>query len=85
MAAAVADDRFSPYLATGALCARQCVRAVMKKHSGDTFDASRGSGPGVWIQEIGWRDFYTVSPVSLLGIAIPLIHFYSTSWRPTRE
>ncbi|KAG8956660.1 hypothetical protein FRC04_000138 [Tulasnella sp. 424] len=52
-------SRLSPYLATGALCARQCVRAVMKKHSGNTFDASRGSGPGVWIQEIGWRDFYT--------------------------
>ncbi|KAG9051014.1 hypothetical protein FS837_000122 [Tulasnella sp. UAMH 9824] len=55
-------SRLSPYLATGAICARQCVRAVMKKHSNDTFNASRGSGPGVWIQEIAWRDFYTVSP-----------------------
>ncbi|KIO30217.1 hypothetical protein M407DRAFT_69379 [Tulasnella calospora MUT 4182] len=53
------SSRLSPYLATGAICARQCVRAVMKKHSNDTFNASRGSGPGVWIQEIGWRDFYT--------------------------
>ncbi len=46
-------SQLSPYLAIGALSARQCVRALL--------DYSRGEvtkGGEVWLSELAWRDFY---------------------------
>ncbi|KAH7105554.1 FAD binding domain of DNA photolyase-domain-containing protein [Auriculariales sp. MPI-PUGE-AT-0066] len=52
-------SRISPYLAIGAIPTRALIRKVMD-HTGDKrMVAARGSGPGVWVMELGWRDFYT--------------------------
>ncbi len=47
-------SQLSPYLAVGALSARQCLNAALnhRRRHGDT------AGSAQWIAEIGWRDFY---------------------------
>lgn len=47
-------SRLSPYLAVGAISARQCLNAAID------YRRQNGSTKGVeqWISEIGWRDFY---------------------------
>lgn len=47
-------SRLSPYLAVGAISARQCLNAALD------YRHQHGSTKGVeqWISEIGWRDFY---------------------------
>lgn len=47
-------SRLSPYLAVGAISARQCLNAAM------TYRHQHGSTKGAeqWISELGWRDFY---------------------------
>ncbi|KAG8881219.1 hypothetical protein FRB97_009788 [Tulasnella sp. 331] len=51
-------SRISPYLAAGVISARQCVRKLLKVKGGE-FKTGKDSGFSVWIQELGWRDFYT--------------------------
>ncbi|KAG9015432.1 hypothetical protein FRB94_000036 [Tulasnella sp. JGI-2019a] len=51
-------SRISPYLAAGVISARQCIRKLLKVQGGG-FKTGRDSGFSVWIQEVGWRDFYT--------------------------
>lgn len=52
-------SRISPYLASGVISARACVRAAMAVLGITRVDASKTNGPGVWVSEIAWRDFYT--------------------------
>ncbi len=49
-------SELSPYLAVGAISARQCLSAVLKRNGGllDTL----GLGPAVWVKELVWREFY---------------------------
>ncbi|CUA69414.1 deoxyribodipyrimidine photo-lyase [Rhizoctonia solani] len=52
-------SRISPYLASGVISARECVRSAMKILGVKRVDAGKTNGPGVWVSEIAWRDFYT--------------------------
>ncbi|ESK94386.1 deoxyribodipyrimidine photo-lyase [Moniliophthora roreri MCA 2997] len=52
-------SRLSPYLSAGVISVRACVRATLTMQKSDKVDGSRGSGIGVWVQELAWRDFYT--------------------------
>ncbi|EMD40791.1 hypothetical protein CERSUDRAFT_149213 [Gelatoporia subvermispora B] len=54
-------SRLSPYLASGIISARQCIRATLELsgNKNQVVDASRDTGVGRWVQEIAWRDFYT--------------------------
>ncbi|EIN10414.1 hypothetical protein PUNSTDRAFT_119399 [Punctularia strigosozonata HHB-11173 SS5] len=52
-------SRLSPYLATGVISARECIRETMKLLGIKKVEASRDKSIGVWVQEIAWRDFYT--------------------------
>ncbi|EJD01230.1 uncharacterized protein FOMMEDRAFT_169392 [Fomitiporia mediterranea MF3/22] len=51
-------SRLSPYLASGVISARACIRATMKFLNCKNIEANRGNGVGMWVQEIAWRDFY---------------------------
>jgi deoxyribodipyrimidine photo-lyase len=46
-------SRISPYLASGVISARECVRAAMKVQGIKRVDAGKTNGPGVWVSEIG--------------------------------
>ncbi|KAH9951658.1 DNA photolyase [Amylocystis lapponica] len=54
-------SRLSPYLATGVISARECIRATLElsENKNRRIDVSRETGVGRWVQEIAWRDFYT--------------------------
>lgn len=43
----------SPYLASGVISARECIRQAMKLQNKNKLEASRGDGVGMWIQEVG--------------------------------
>ena len=45
----------SPYLAAGVISPSQCVTAVLAACQNKLV---KESGPGVWVSEITWRDFY---------------------------
>ncbi|KAL1747686.1 DNA photolyase, FAD-binding/Cryptochrome [Schizophyllum fasciatum] len=51
-------SRISPYLATGVISARRCVRTTMKLTGSSKVDGGRNTGIGRWVQELAWRDFY---------------------------
>lgn len=55
-AAADATSRLSPYLATGCISARTCLRAAKEANNGHL--SSGAKGLDVWISELAWRDFY---------------------------
>ena len=46
-------SRMSPYLSSGVMSARACVRATMAFAGVRKVDASKTSGPGVWVSEVG--------------------------------
>ena len=48
----------SPYLASGIISARRCVRSTMKLTGSSKVDGGRNTGIGRWVQELAWRDFY---------------------------
>ncbi|KAG8745769.1 hypothetical protein FRC10_007030 [Ceratobasidium sp. 414] len=52
-------SRISPYMASGVISARACVRAAMEISGVKIIDVDKTSGPMVWVSEIAWRDFYT--------------------------
>jgi deoxyribodipyrimidine photo-lyase len=52
------SSRLSAYLASGVISIRECVREVMKASGRKTVDGGRETGPGRWVQELAWRDFY---------------------------
>ncbi|KAG8693702.1 hypothetical protein FRC08_008957 [Ceratobasidium sp. 394] len=52
-------SRISPYLSSGVISARACVRAAMKISGVKRIDVDKTSGPMVWVSEVAWRDFYT--------------------------
>ncbi|KAL5636670.1 hypothetical protein ACGC1H_000583 [Rhizoctonia solani] len=52
-------SRISPYLSSGVISSRECVRGAMKILGVKRVDAGKTNGPGVWVSEIAWRDFYT--------------------------
>ena len=45
---------FSPYLASGIISARACVRATMELFKSKNVDGNRDNGVGMWVQEIGY-------------------------------
>lgn len=47
------SSRLSPYLASGVISARECVRQTMKLLGRKTVEASRNTGVGIWVQELG--------------------------------
>jgi deoxyribodipyrimidine photo-lyase len=49
-------SRLSPYLAVGAISARQCIAAARQRERG-TLDGS-DIGASTWISELIWREFY---------------------------
>lgn len=49
----------SPYLAAGVISVRECIRQTLKFTNVQQVPGNRDSGPGMWIQELAWRDFYT--------------------------
>ncbi|KAF9268092.1 hypothetical protein L218DRAFT_984313 [Marasmius fiardii PR-910] len=51
-------SRLSPYLSSGVISARACIRATLTMQNSKKVDGGRDSGIGRWIQEIAWRDFY---------------------------
>ncbi|GAA5869175.1 hypothetical protein JCM1840_004316 [Sporobolomyces johnsonii] len=51
-------SHISPYLAAGLISARQCLRQVYELSGSRELPAGRDTGPGMWVQEVGWRDFY---------------------------
>jgi deoxyribodipyrimidine photo-lyase len=46
-------SQLSPYLAIGALSARQCIRALLYHCRGEVTQ-----GGEIWLSELAWRDFY---------------------------
>ncbi len=53
----------SPYLAVGAISARQCLLAARSAHGGDS------AGTQAWIDELIWRDFYAHVTAAFPGIS----------------
>lgn len=51
-----ATSQLSPYLAIGAISARQCLEAALRVNQGELFSGSKGVL--TWINELIWRDFY---------------------------
>ena len=66
----------SPYLAAGIISARECIRATIELSGGKSgkVDASRDTGVGRWVQEIGRNvrsillDTLTIASASLEGL-----------------
>ncbi|KAI0036800.1 DNA photolyase, FAD-binding/Cryptochrome [Vararia minispora EC-137] len=52
-------SRLSPYLASGVISARECVRGTLKVLGADKVQGTRDTAVGHWVQEVAWRDFYT--------------------------
>ncbi|KAI5125011.1 hypothetical protein M0805_007435 [Coniferiporia weirii] len=52
------SSRLSPYLTSGVISARTCIRQTMSLLKRRSIEASRDNGVGMWVQEIAWRDFY---------------------------
>ena len=57
------SSRLSPYLAAGVISARELVRETMKVTNSKKIVIGRGSGVGVWVQEIG--NFHKSAAVSI--------------------
>ncbi|KAG8772396.1 hypothetical protein FRC15_002759 [Serendipita sp. 397] len=53
------SSKLSPYLAAGVISVRELVRETMKFQGVKKVNVERDNGGGVWVSEIGWRDFYT--------------------------
>jgi deoxyribodipyrimidine photolyase len=51
------SSRLSPYLASGVISIRTILNKV-KKLLGNKLESGRDSGPGTWVMECAWRDFY---------------------------
>ena len=51
------SSRLSPYLASGVISIRTVLNKV-KKLLGNKLESGRDSGPGTWVMECAWRDFY---------------------------
>jgi len=47
----------SPYLASGVISIRMVLNKI-KKLLGNKLESGRDSGPGTWVMECAWRDFY---------------------------
>ncbi|QRV87506.1 deoxyribodipyrimidine photo-lyase [Ceratobasidium sp. AG-Ba] len=52
-------SRISPYLSSGVISARACIRGAMEAAGVKRIDVNKTTGPMVWISEVAWRDFYT--------------------------
>ncbi|KDQ20749.1 hypothetical protein BOTBODRAFT_100395 [Botryobasidium botryosum FD-172 SS1] len=55
------SSRLSPYLSAGVISARECIRhaiAFQGKRDVRYVDLKRDDGAGMWMSEVGWRDFY---------------------------
>lgn len=59
------SSRMSPYLAVGAISIRMVLNKIIKVLGGK-LESGRDSGPGTWVMECAWRDFY--NHVSLFGV-----------------
>ncbi|KAL1761031.1 DNA photolyase, FAD-binding/Cryptochrome [Schizophyllum commune] len=72
-------SRISPYLASGIISARRCVRSTMKLTGSSKVDGGRNTGIGRWIQELAWRDFYVSVLVGFPRVSMgrPFIEKYA--------
>ncbi|KAF8591412.1 DNA photolyase [Ramaria rubella] len=52
-------SRLSPYLSSGVISARECIRQTLKLTGRQRVQIGRMDGVGMWVQELAWRDFYT--------------------------
>ncbi|VDB85450.1 unnamed protein product [Peniophora sp. CBMAI 1063] len=52
-------SRLSPYLASGVISVRDCVRATLELTNVKKVQADSTTGVGVWVKEVAWHDFYT--------------------------
>ncbi len=53
-----ATSHLSPYLALGILSPQQCITAVMQEQQLTLLDFFNPTGPGTWVNELIWREFY---------------------------
>lgn len=53
------SSRMSPYLSAGVISARELIRETMKFQGVNKINMERDNGGGMWVSEIGWRDFYS--------------------------
>ena len=69
----------SPYLASGIISARRCVRSTMKLTGSSKVDGGRNTGIGRWVQELAWRDFYVSVLVGFPRVSMgrPFIEKYA--------
>ncbi|KAF7977458.1 hypothetical protein HWV62_3639 [Athelia sp. TMB] len=53
-------SRMSPYLSAGVISVRECVRGAMgiRGVPDDAGKIGTAGGPGRWVMELAWRDFY---------------------------
>ncbi|KAL1694463.1 DNA photolyase, FAD-binding/Cryptochrome [Schizophyllum commune] len=72
-------SRISPYLASGIISARRCVRSTMKLTGSPKVDGGRNTGIGRWVQELAWRDFYVSVLVGFPRVSMgrPFIEKYA--------
>ncbi|KAL1706442.1 DNA photolyase, FAD-binding/Cryptochrome [Schizophyllum commune] len=72
-------SRISPYLASGIISARRCVRSTMKLTGSSKVDGGRNTGIGRWVQELAWRDFYVSVLVGFPRVSMgrPFIEKYA--------
>ncbi|KAL0573011.1 DNA photolyase phr1 [Marasmius crinis-equi] len=63
-------SRLSPYLACGAISARECIRATLTMQKSKKVDGGRETGIGRWVQEVAWRDFYVNILVSFPRVSM---------------
>ncbi len=52
-------SRLSPYFAAGAISPRQCLKRILDGFSSGKALPSFDTGPGTWLNELVWRDFYS--------------------------
>ncbi|KAL5530213.1 PHR1_2 [Sanghuangporus sanghuang] len=81
-------SRLSPYLASGVISARACIRATLDLLKRKSVEAGRNNGTGMWVQEIAWRDFYNHVMVSFPRVSMGrpyLEKFANVKWETNEE
>ncbi|KAH8118312.1 hypothetical protein DFH11DRAFT_1686509 [Phellopilus nigrolimitatus] len=81
-------SRLSPYLASGVVSARACVRHTMSFLECNKVEGSKDNGVGTWVQELAWRDFYNHVMVAFPRVSMGrpyLEKFADVKWEVNEE
>ena len=80
------SSRMSPYLASGVISIRMVLNKI-KKLLGNKLESGRDSGPGTWVMECAWRDFYNNVSQKSRSISSPKANSKQCirSWRSFHE